>query len=263
MTQYPNPLVLGLDLEGINRDLIYEGVDVNTDRVMEIGAVLWDWTKKQPVSILSEIIDEVDRLPINEELTELTGLDEEILKHWAFRGEDIAIILKKLALLMNKADYIMAHNGIGYDRPMLKALFERHGVEYPDAIWLDTLTDVEFPKRITGRSLALLEHAHGFINPFPHRAVTDVLSMLKIASNYSLTRMSKLATSPTVKIVAELSAPNWRNKEEVDVFNRTKNKVAKARFKWNPGNKTWVKEMPKILVDEGLQFDFGWYILES
>ena len=41
-----------------------------------------------------------------------------------------------------------------------------------------------------------LEHYHGFLNPFPHRAVTDVMSMLKIASQYDLDRMADLAKLP-------------------------------------------------------------------
>ena len=44
--------VLGLDLEGMNVD-IKKGVNTKLDRITEIGAVLWDWEKKQPLKMFS------------------------------------------------------------------------------------------------------------------------------------------------------------------------------------------------------------------
>jgi DNA polymerase-3 subunit epsilon len=255
------PLVLGIDLEGINQDLIEHGVNLDVDRVTEIGAVLWDWSLAQPVRIISELINEPDHLSITDEVQQLTGITDEMLDRWGRKGAELTAVLENLAKLIERADYLMAHNAKGYDLPMLRALFARHKVAMPQKLWIDTLTDIEFPSRIQGKSLALLEHSHGFINPFPHRAVTDVLAMLKIASNYDLTRMVKLASSPVVKIVASLKAPNWRNKEDVDAFNRIKHRVSKARFKWDTDSRVWFKDVHKILIDEGkLDYEFEWSI---
>lgn len=252
-------LILGIDLEGINENLVEKGVNLNVDRVTEIGAVLWDTRINQPIKVYSELIDEADRLPLTEEVIELTGIDEILLRDWGLKGEEIQMALTRLSIIMKKADYFMAHNGAKYDEPMLKSLFQRFNVQMPDKVWIDTVTDIEFPKKILQKNMAALEHAHGFINPFPHRAVTDVLSMLKIASHYDFDRMAELARSPMIKIVAQLQAPNWKNKEEVDKFNFIKNKVSRARFQWNPGDKTWFKIVHQVLLDEGkLQFDFPW-----
>ena len=182
MSNQPNTYILGIDLEGINKDLLNQGVDVKTDRVIEVGAVLWDWNLSQPVKMISELIDEPDRLKISEEVEELTGLNDQILSDWAFKGEEIRTFLVQLTKTMEKADYCMAHNSIGYDQPMLEAMFKRYDLEMPNKPWINTLSDIEFPKRMKFHSMAMLEHSHGFINPFPHRALTDVLSMLKIAS---------------------------------------------------------------------------------
>jgi DNA polymerase-3 subunit epsilon len=255
--------ILGLDLEGMNRDLVYSGVDVKTDRVTEIGAVLWDWEKQQPVKIFSELINEVDHLPITKEIEELTGISDDLLEKWGAKGTLIHEKLQELAGLFDKADAIMAHNGTGYDIPMLEAMFARYDMKMPEKIWIDTMTDIKFPRLMTGRSMALLEHAHGFINPFPHRAVTDVLSMLKIASQYDGERIMKLASSPKVTLVAALNAPDWKNKAAVKEFNEVKNKVAKSRFKWDPSKKQWTKEVHKVLLDEGkLNFDFEFFMKE-
>lgn len=255
--------VLGIDLEGMNKDLIHSGVDVSVDRVIEIGAVLWDWGHSQPVKIISELINEVDHLPISQEVEDITGINDSMLESWGAKGLEIHEILKNLSELMKKTDYIMAHNGGGYDYPMLKAMFKRYDMEMPEKVWIDTMTDIEYPSKLQGRSLALLEHGHGFVNPFPHRAVTDVLSMLKVASQYSLTRMGKMARSPMVTITAALKAPNWKDPAAVKEFNEIKNKVAKSRFRWNPSDKEWTKEVHKILIDEGkVQFDFEYFIKE-
>ncbi|MBC97163.1 MAG: hypothetical protein CME63_05400 [Halobacteriovoraceae bacterium] len=263
MSDQSSPLILGIDLEGMNRDLQFSGVDVKTDRVIEIGAVLWDWQEGQPVKILSELVNEVDHLPISEEVEMITGINDQLLEKWGAKGQEIHSVLEQLKGLIEKADYLMAHNGPSYDIPMLRAMFSRYGLEMPEKVWIDTMTDIEFPRKMTGRSMALLEHSHGFINPFPHRAVTDVLSMLKIAKAYNIQRMIKLAESPKQTLVAALKAPNWKDPVAVTEFNAIKNKVAKARFKWNPSKKIWTKEIHKVLIDEGkINFDFEWYISE-
>lgn len=259
-----NSLVLGIDLEGINRDLVHSGVDIKVDRVLEIGAVLWDWEFGQPVKILSELVNEADHLPISEEVEMITGLNDQLIDKYGAKGTEIHEILGELKLLMEKADYLMAHNGAGYDIPMLRAMFNRYDLEMPEKTWIDTMVDVEYPAKMKGRSMALLEHSHGFINPFPHRAVTDVLSMLKMASQYSLARMAKLAESEKITLVAALKAPNWKDPAAVSEFNETKNKVAKARFKWNPSKKEWTKEVHKVLLDEGkIKYDFEYFMKEA
>ena len=51
-------LILGIDLEGMNEDLVFSGVNTKVDRVTEVGAVLWDFDAKKPLQIMSELIDE-------------------------------------------------------------------------------------------------------------------------------------------------------------------------------------------------------------
>ena len=256
-------IILGIDLEGVNQNLLENGVNLEVDRVIEIGAALWDWDAGQPVSMISEIVNEPDRLKISSELEDLTGISESICQKWGLTEKHITATLRNLAAMMDRADYCMAHNGTNYDEPMIKAMFKRFEVDMPNTVWIDTMVDLEFPTKIRGRSMALLEHAHGFINPFPHRAITDVLAMFKIASHYDINRMAKLAESPIVKIIAKLNAPNWRNANEVDRFNKIKNKVAKSRFKWNPSNKTWFKEIHQVLLDEDkIKYEFDWFIEE-
>ena len=251
--------ILGIDLEGMNENLVENGVNLDVDRVTEIGAVLWDTRINQPIKIYSELINEADHLPITEEIRDLTGIDDQMLNEWGLEGDEIKGALQRLAIIIKKADYLMAHNGNKYDKPMLEAMFKRYFVEMPKITWIDTVVDIEFPKKIVHKTMAALEHSHGFINPFPHRAVTDVLAMFKFASCYDFNRMAELASSPMVKIVAQLDAPNWKNKKEVEEFNKVKTRVSKARFQWNPNNKTWAKQVHQVLIDEGkVNYNFDW-----
>ena len=213
--------------------------------------------------MLSELINERDHLPISEEVQDITGIDDNMLEKWGLKDAHIIATLKNLAHMMERADYLMAHNGTGYDIPMLEAMYQRYSLEMPKKVWIDSMIDIEYPRNIKGRSMALLEHAHGFVNPFPHRALTDVLAMLKVATQYNLENMVAMAESPMMTVVAKLNPPNWRNQDQVDAFNKTKNKVAKSRFRWNPSNKTWSKQIHKILIDEGrLDYDFEWKVLD-
>ena len=251
-----SPLVLGIDLEGVNENLD-NGINTDTDRVTEIGALLWDWEAAQPVSFHSYLIDEPGRPDMTEELVELTGITDQMLFDHGCKKNDIPLTLDTLIDDIDKAKYIIAHNGRGYDQPMLEALFQRHGKNLPVKVWIDSASDIEYPRNMKQRSLMALEHYHGFLNPFPHRAVTDVMSMLKIASQYNLDRMTQLAASPVVELVAEFSPPNWNDPEEVEKFNRVKNKVAKSGFRWNPKKKIWSRRVHRLLLDENkMTFEF-------
>ena len=254
-------LILGIDLEGMNENLIEKGINIHTDRITEIGAVLWDTRINSPVRFFSELINERDCPPLSDEVIELTGIDRQLLDEYGLKDEEIKMSLERLSLLIGKSSYLMAHNGERYDKPMLTAIYERFNLKMPEKIWIDTLFDIEYPKKITYRSMAALEHSHNFINPFTHRAVTDVLSMLKIASHYDYERMALLASSPKLKIIATLEAPNWKNSKQVEKFNQIKSKVSRAKFTWDPSNKEWFKYIHKIHLDEGsLQYNFDWKI---
>ena len=49
------PLILGIDLEGMNEDLINNGLNLKVDRVIEVGAVLWDFNRKRPLQIIQSL----------------------------------------------------------------------------------------------------------------------------------------------------------------------------------------------------------------
>lgn len=273
--------ILAIDLECIHKDLLGEGIQPE-DRIMEIGAVLWDWEKKKPLKFYSELFDEKDRIkPIPPSIQQLTGIDDMMLVEYGSEyGDDLDKKLEPLFSLICETDYLISHNA-PYDKKMLtdyldrtygrgEIAFEYAGwhngmvknklwndsladITLKEKLWIDSLTDIIFPPHFQSKSLAMLEYQHGFINPFPHRALTDCLSLLKIVSHYDLGQMVELAKSPMVELVAMITPPsNWKNEQELNAFNKRKAKISQAGFIWYPELKQWKLSVKQKLLDMGL-----------
>ena len=142
--------------------------------------------------------------------------------------------------MVNKADYLMAHNA-QFDKAFTTKAFP--GVDLPKP-WLCSREDISYdPITHRARNLVTLAATHGFVNPFPHRAMSDVLTMLKIASNYPIEDMIARSQSPAISII---SLAPFERKDEV-----------KGRgFHWHPDRKLWILDVKECDL-EGLSFEFA------
>jgi len=126
---------------------------------------------------------------------------------------------------MSKSDYAMAHNA-EFDKGFYYAALDHHRYERPPILFLDTKMDIKFPEKITTRNLRHLASEHEFLNPFSHRAVFDVLTMLRVAGRYDLDTIIARAKEPTVFVRAMVT---FDDKEK-----------AKARgYYWCAPQKIW------------------------
>lgn len=227
--------ILGLDFETTFTD----PVDPKQCRIIEVGAVLWDTELKIPLSIMSEVIqwpfpdDQFDP-----RITELTGLTLGVLRGFGLPLQNVLVLLRSL---MTVADAVIAHNGNNFDRPVLAAELARNQMPpMPDTLWLDSQVDIPYPKHIEARKLKFLGPEHGFINPFAHRALFDVVSMLKIMSHYDINEIVHRAKSPKVRLRALTEKP-WND-------GGRSNASAKERgFKFDGELKLWIKT---VLADD-------------
>ncbi len=165
-------LLLGLDLETT-------GLDIGSSEIIEIGAVLWDWSRKIPLKINSDLVQ--CEKPVPPEISALTGIEDQQLRDWGLPLNEALARLHDLSLA---ADYVVAHNGNGFDRLFLERVWLHHPQTKFQKKWIDTLTDLPLGSKINTRKLGYLAAEHGFLNPFSHRAVFDVLTMLKVMSHY-------------------------------------------------------------------------------
>lgn len=227
---------LGLDFEST-------GLNVKEDRITEIGAVLWDVLAGKPITVLNYLI-KIDQ-PLTPEIQALTGLTDEILRE---HGVPFRTAYIELARLIQKAEFLVAHNGTNFDKPLFHAECVRNEVGLWERPWIDSSTDVPYPPHITTRKLVHLAAEHAFVNPFPHRAVTDVLTMLKITDQYNYQEILKYQRSPSILI-----------KAVVDYENRAK--ASSRGYRWDPNNKQWVKTIKNFQLEQEIK-DCGFKVVQ-
>ena len=92
------------------------------------------------------------------------------------------------------------------------------------------MIDIPYPSVIRTRSLTALCAEHGFLNPFPHRALFDVAAMFKLLSNYDINRIVEIAKTPIIWIRARVSYD-------------ARQKAKDEKFMWDPNNKFWVRQV--------------------
>ncbi len=225
--------VLGFDLETT-------GLNVEKDEIIEIGAVLWDSDRGVPLAIQSDLIYK-EGLEVPKEITEITGIDTRQLQYF---GIPIKDALKNFVKLISHAQYVVAHNGKNFDEPFLRRVAKETEVELTPTFLIDTSIDIPFPKRITTRKLTYLAAEHGFVNPFAHRAIFDVLTMLTVAQNYDWGLLGERSQMPEVEVRAVVS---FDDKEK-----------AKAKgYWWDKKRSYWVKNIKQCdFKDEVESADF-------
>lgn len=210
--------ILGLDFETT-------GLEPKADRVLEVGLVLWDAEKKKPEALDTFLV--IQTATISEEITQLTGItSEKIYKH----GITPLQAFTKINNLAVHADYICGHNGRNFDKLFLEEEFKRIGIPPLRHHWLDTLEDLPNMEKFTSKKLDHLACEHGFLNPFPHSALSDVLTMFKILEKYDIQEVIKYSLEESILVRAVVS---YDDRE-----------LAKKRgFRWEPEKKIWVKKI--------------------
>jgi DNA polymerase III alpha subunit (gram-positive type) len=225
-------LVLGLDLET-------SGLEAKKDRIIEIGVVLWCTASHRPIQVYSDLIH-WDDLQISEEVTNITGITTEDIQTY---GVSLVAALEKVKTIAKHADYIVAHNGNEFDKKFMEEAWAQYSDTSISLSWIDTLTDLSYPSKITSRKLNHLAADHGFLNPFAHRAIFDVLTMLEILSKYDINEVVKMAASPTCRIYAKVSF------EQKDL-------AKKEGFRWDAQARVWFKDIKEVhLVDTKFPFE--------
>lgn len=230
-------LVLGFDFETT-------GLDSVNDRITEVGAVLYHWEDKTPVQLYSALVWHDEKRPdLSMEVSNLTGITNAHLDDFAVPTTDA---LNALFAMAGKADFIMAHNA-QFDCDFMKFEAMRLGRPYQSEFKkpiIDTTTDIEFDAfKHKSKSLTYLAATHGFLNPFAHRALFDVMTMLNIASNYDLDQMAERARSPNVILTAMVSYDD-------------RELARKHGFYWKPEVKAWQKRIKQCDMKDDFGFGF-------
>lgn len=190
--------LLGIDLETT-------GLDTANDRIIEVGAVLWDALLNKPIMTFGAFIKSGKN--ISKEASDVNGITDEMVEEFGTSPLEMLMYLSSLAKT-HKVDYLVAHNAENFDKPMLLAELKRH-VTVPTHLatlpWIDTRTDIPFKSEPASRKLNHLAADHGFINPFQHRALFDVLTMLRVLATYDIREVLAYQSIPFVTLQAVVS----------------------------------------------------------
>ncbi len=221
---------LGVDFETT-------GLDTSKERITEVGAVLWDCKEKIPLSMFNALIFDETMPELSSEITEITGLKTETLKRWGSAPKET---IQSLTGLMEHADYVVAHNGTNFDKPLYGHECNRWGVQASVKPWIDSSVDVPYGPRIATRKLVHLAAEHNFLNPFAHRAVFDVLTMFKVLSQYDHEEIVRYANSPNITVRAVVTYED-------------RAKASSKGYRWNADAKHWIKTIKDFQVEKEIK----------
>lgn len=222
-------LILGLDFETT-------GMEPEIHSVTEVGAVLWETEIHSPVRAQGYLVNPGEGAVWDPACLNMNGINPRTCEKFGYPSEKG---LKQLLMWYNQADVLCAHNGNHFDKKFLKKWCERHDFEVDEKLWIDTMLDLPFPPK-TARRLTYMAAEHGFLNPFPHRALFDVMTMLKILDQYPIDQVIKLAQSPLVLIEAVVSY-------------EAKDLAKAAGYYWKGEKKQWLKDVKQCHMQE--EFD--------
>lgn len=239
-------LLLGLDLEVGGAFALPHSEQFIT----EVGMVLWDTEMNMPVDLFSSLV--FNGYPIAEEATEYTGITTGVCEKY---GRNREYIKDSVRTYFAKADYIVAHNGNRFDRPVLEGWMGPYKYD-KEKVWIDTMEDVDYPKNCRNRNLTYLAGFHLLLNCFPHRAVTDALTMMSVLAKYDIHQVIANATADKIIICAQVSF-------------ESKNLAKERGFFWQECDgkvfeKRWVKKIKKKDLEAlSREYPFSVLVLED
>lgn len=217
-------ILCGIDIET-------SGLEMETDHITEVA-----WSIKRHGDHRS-LVDKryyiKGATEIPENVRKLTLIEP---KHCSYLGRELVEVVSELLLDIGicKAEAFVAHNAV-FDRGWL----EHKAPELKDKLpWIDTLHDINWGiTDVRSRHLPYLCAEYGFINPFPHNAVADVWSMLRLLDAFDIEEIWERSKSPMVTLVAKVEY-------------KDRQKAKDRRFRWEKeGDRHYPKRWVKIIKE--------------
>ena len=222
-------LLLGFDFETT-------GPEPEECQITEAAFVLMDAGSKRIVRALSYFLKCSEEITL--EITKLTKITPETHSDYAVDGALLASDMKERLCLADgiaARPILVGHNSKKFDRILLRRFAETHqlGSLFEGLDHIDTMTDIEHDS--DSRKLGYLAADYGFINPFPHCAIGDVMTTLQILTRHDVHQALANSREKTVKLYASVS------------FER-KDLAKSAGYQWVPERKVWAKEVRESQV---------------
>lgn len=218
------------------------GTDPQTAHIIEWALVRYSSEQKQILTMHTELVRLPDGVVLPPEITELTGITESMLVNYGWGSTET---LYKQAYF---CDFLVAHNGTSYDKPLYTAHAKRWNIQDITTPWIDTMTDIPYPAKIKARGLITLCAEHGFLNPLAHRAMSDCISLWKLFTQYDENEIVAIASTPMITLRA-------------DVTYARKDLAKEAGYRWDGEAKIWVKQIREYYLKKERERPFNVLIL--
>jgi len=204
---------------GVIVDVETTGLNPEQDRVIEIGVVEFcvQIGKTPTITDMYSAIED-PQIPIPDVVKKLTGIHDEMVK-------ERSIDWGRVAALLSRSSIIIAHN-MEFDRGFLLRRSELRDIS---TRWACSLRHINWAKHgFTARSLTYLAADHGFVNPFPHRALFDCATTFRLVAPY----LDEL-------VARSLEQEFWIY--AVGSPFETKDKLRLAGYRWDQERRVWKK----------------------
>lgn len=222
-------ILLSLDFETT-------GLDVEKDRVIEFGAVLYSTGQKKCLDNQGMLVK--TDVPISETITKITGIHQAAVDRFGYEPEDVFEVIKDM---MENADAIIGYNCRRFDRRVIENWAKRvNSIAISGRLWIDLYQDL--PWQVPVGKLGHVAADHGILNLFPHSALADAQTVLAIAEKYDPEELLHRAQSPVVVLQAR------QDRASNDLV-----KQAPFKFRWCPSQKIWWKPVKQQDVEEVIQ----------
>lgn len=223
---------------GIYLDVETTGFDAQSDHIIELAMVKFAFSSDGTLYDLGEEYDELNDpgVPIPEEITQITGIDDDMVKGKVIKPGEVHAFLQDAAI-------IVAHNA-SFDRKFVEANFEG----FAEKAWACSVTQVDW--RAAGFESAKLEYLayrQGFFYD-GHRASIDCLAGIQILS-YLLEPELRPAFAQLLEQARKKSYRLWAVNSPFE----SKDLLKARGYRWNAGNdgrpKAWYKDCDEEQIE--------------
>ncbi len=246
--KYQKPEYYNIDdgsdkLIGVFLDIEATGLSYDTDKMIELGMVKFEYTEDGRIFYLLEEFSQYQDpgKPISERITKLTGITDDMVK-----GQQINV--EEVASYLHNVDIIIAHNA-QFDRTFFEMTFP---TITPKA-WGCLMYDIDWKSEdISSHKLDYIAYRYNFFYE-GHRAVTDSLAGIHILAQKLLNSKQPVLKQLLTNSLA-LRFKLWATNSPYD----TKDLLRARGYKWSNNQtekyRAWSIELTEEKVAEEISY---------
>lgn len=214
------------------------GLDWRTDKIIELAMLSFmvDTHTGLPAGAVEVYEDFEDPgFPITAEITEITGITDEMVKGRKLDDD-------RIGQMVAQADLIIAHNA-GFDRPFSEARLPCFGA----ARWACSFKDINWTALgVSSGKLEYIATINGFFYE-AHRATTDCFALTKILS----ARLPKSCKTGFAALLDAAATPSYKVMALYSRF-EVKDKLKARGYRWDSEAKVWfcIVKSHDLLISE-------------